>query len=124
MAFRTSNILLFMGGAEMGGAEEVLGVVEGQDILYQWSKPFSICSAPSLTYSTMKASPFMQEDFVLELRMNAFFVCPVKTIGTDSFLFGQPVCQSSKLPMECSELIQGMDFMLAFLVYKFSQVHQ
>jgi len=26
-----------------------------------------------------------------------------------------------KLPMECSELIQGMDFMLAFLVYKFSR---
>src|SRR5882724_13675489 len=117
MAFRTSDISLFMGGAGMGGAKEVLDDIEGQDVLYRWSKPFSICSAPSLTYSTMKASPFMQEDFVLELRMNAFFVCPVKTIGTDSFLFGHPVFQSSKLPIEHSKLIQGMDFMLEFIIY-------
>ena len=66
MVFRTSNISLFMGGAEMGGAKEVLGVIEGWDILYQWSKPSSICSAPSLTYSTMKASPLTQGDFLSE----------------------------------------------------------
>jgi len=37
-----------------------------------------------------------------------FFICPVKTINTESFLFGQPVFQSYKLPMEHSKLIQGM----------------
>ena len=30
MAFRTSDISLFTGGTEMGGAEKVLGVVEGR----------------------------------------------------------------------------------------------
>src|SRR5882724_3122789 len=46
-----------------GWVKEFLGVVEGKDVLYWWSKPSSICSAPSLTYSTTKASPFMQGVF-------------------------------------------------------------
>src|SRR5882724_4778573 len=75
------------------------------DIFNRRSLPF---------YAKVSFRPIDRTGFVPELRMNAFFICPVKTISTDSFLFGQPVCQSSKLPMECSELIQGMDFMLAF----------
>ena len=61
IVLKTSDISLFTAGA--GGALEE---VEGRDILYQWSKPSNICLAPSLTYSTAKASPLMQGVFSSE----------------------------------------------------------
>src|SRR5882724_464911 len=126
MAFKTSDISLFM-----GGAREVLDEVKGHDILYWWSNPSSICSAPSLTYSIFnhKSLSFdarcllvreVKQNFVLKLGMNAIFVCPIKTVSTDSFLFRQPSFQSSKFLMECGQLIQGVDTLLGFLFDKFT----